>query len=194
MFHPSNGSNKGLSQSETTSGQKEKRHCEDEQLSKISFIVLIVDIVPQKCHVRSHKSRAEITNSSYLSFASLASSLHKSLLTFMYKYIQFIDYSGAGMVGCSSLLWWLCCWFETLAEKRTHGWRHVSQCSTCLLNHGHQQSTRTEPNTGRGLYTGMLSAIIHVVKKGGGMPTTREHRRHKCRKSPAAKALALFLF
>lgn len=57
---------------------------------------LIVDIVPQKCHVRSHKSRAEITDSSYLSchsFHLLLYTICKSLLTFMYKYIQFIDYS-----------------------------------------------------------------------------------------------------
>lgn len=39
---------------------EDKKHHENQQLSKISFIVLIVDIVPQKCHVRSHKSRAEI--------------------------------------------------------------------------------------------------------------------------------------
>ncbi len=81
-------------------GQKKKNtHHQDQLLSKISFIVLIVDIVPQKCHVRSHKSRAEITNSSYLSCHSLHLLLYticKSLLTFMYKYIQFIDYSRDG--------------------------------------------------------------------------------------------------
>ena len=65
-----------------------ERQREDQQLSKISFIVLIVDIVPQKCHVRSHKSRAESTNSSYfiMSFASLAS-LHNLQITSSYIYV-----------------------------------------------------------------------------------------------------------
>lgn len=44
---------------------------QDQRLSKISFIVLIVDIVPQKCRVRSHKSRAETIPSSYSSCHSL---------------------------------------------------------------------------------------------------------------------------
>lgn len=58
--------------------QTREKHHQHQQLSKISFIVLIVDIVPQKCHVRSHKSRAEITHSSCCSHLFLRLPLHKN--------------------------------------------------------------------------------------------------------------------
>lgn len=197
MQHRSN-EHKGLTQSETTSvTKKEKTQREDEQLSKISFIVLIVDIVPQKCHVRSHKSRAEITNSSYLSSCH---SLHLLLLyTNHFLHLCINIYSLQIIL---ELGWWafvspvvVVLLVENISrEKNTRLTSRLPMQH--MLIESWTPAEHTEPNKGA-LYTGMLSAIIHVVKKRarrGNMPTTREHRRRKCRKSPAAKALALFLF
>lgn len=101
--------------------------------------------MPQKCHVRSHKSRAEITHSSCCSrLFSTPASTEKSLLTFMYKYIQFIDDSRAGMVvvvvgrggGCQSSG----CGVVQLVEKTSAekcGWLDVTSPGVA---HAHGES------------------------------------------------------
>lgn len=170
--------------------KKKETHHQDQQLSKISFIVLIVDTVPQKCHVRSHKSRAEITNSSYLSCHSLHLLLYticKSLLTFMYKYIQFIDYSRAGMVIWFLLLWLLCCWLRNISREI-----HTADVTSpnaahayCIMN---TSRAHTEPNIDiyRNVNCYHTKWIFLFLRshdcgwKRGNVPTTQEHRRHKC--------------
>lgn len=149
--------NKGGSESVNT----EKTHT-DQQLSKISFIVLIVDIVPQKCHVRSHKSRAEITNSSYSSCHSLHLLLYticKSLLTFMYKYIQFIDYSRAGMVVFVFSCRGLCCWLRNISREK-----HTADVTSPNVAHAYcmVNTSRAHTQSRIQIYTGMLTAIIQT--------------------------------
>lgn len=144
--------------------------------------------MPQKCHVRSHKSRAEITNSSYSSCHSLHLLLYticKSLLTFMYKYIQFIDYSRAGMV-VSFLLLWLCCWLRNISrEKHTADVMSPNVAHAyCIMN---TSRAHTEPNID--IYRNvncyhtkwiLLSKKSRLWAYEGNTPTTQEHRRHKC--------------
>lgn len=133
-------------------------------------------------------------------FTCFSTQFCKSLLTFMYKYIQFIDYSRAGMMvifhfscrGCA--VGW-----ETLAEKHTADVTSPNVAHAyCIMN-----TSRAHTQSQIYIYTGMLTAIIQSgffkksrlrAYRGESMPTTQEHRRHtrheKKKKTPATKALA----
>lgn len=116
--------------------EKKTEHHEHQRLSKISFIVLIISRHCATENVASaatnHTVRVLIPAVGHAPLLPL--STQKSLLTFMYKYIQFVDDRCWAVCGCrrGGVSPWACVsWFEKIILHGETSGRGQSQWNTC---------------------------------------------------------------
>ena len=112
-------------------------------------------------------------------FTCFSTQFCKSLLTFMYKYIQFIDFSRAGNGGFR-----LCCWLRNISRER-----HTADVTSPNAAHAYCIVDTSRAHRAEYRYIQeclLLSYKVDSLRSHdcghmrGNMPTTQEHRRHTC--------------